>query len=262
MPRLRPPTAGLDAAELPAPLSPRPVDDDGAAQSRPVALPALVNLIVPAGTLLGWSAAPAQAGALGLLDPGDTRAIAQAAARHPRTRWCATLVAPDGTAIAHGCARGQHPHLLDGLEPQPPPGNQEPQPTATRNHSPHRSSTSSSYCTASASPSPRSRGTPATTPRPRSSTPPAAGSATWSAPARRPATPPAARTPAANADLDHTRPWPDGPTSQGNLAPRCRTHHRAKQAPDWQVEQLAPGVTRWTLPSGRAHVTTPTSYDS
>jgi hypothetical protein len=54
----------------------------------------------------------------------------------------------------------------------------------------------------------------------------------------------------------------DGPTSQSNLAPRCRTHHRSKQAPDWQVEQLAPGVTRWTLPSGRSHVTTPTAYDT
>jgi hypothetical protein len=27
-------------------------------------------------------------------------------------------------------------------------------------------------------------------------------------------------------------PVPDGPTSQGNLAPRCRTHHRAKQRPE------------------------------
>ncbi len=72
---------------------------------------------------------------------------------------------------------------------------------------------------------------------------------------------PGCRNSAATADLDHTVPWPDGPTSQANLAPRCRTHHRAKQAPDWTVEQLAPGVTRWTLPSGRAHITTPTRYD-
>ena len=34
------------------------------------------------------------------------------------------------------------------------------------------------------------------------------------------------------------------------------------QAPDWKVEQLAPGVTRWTLPSGRTHITTPTKYDA
>ena len=67
---------------------------------------------------------------------------------------------------------------------------------------------------------------------------------------------------AVQADLDHTVPWPDGPTDQGNLAPRCRTHHRAKQAADWKVEQTEPGVTRWTLPSGRTHVTTPTKYDA
>jgi hypothetical protein len=65
-----------------------------------------------------------------------------------------------------------------------------------------------------------------------------------------------------NTDLDHTTPWPDGPTSQANLAPRCRTHHRAKQALDWKVEQLAPGVARWTLPSGRTHLTTPTTYET
>lgn len=49
---------------------------------------------------------------------------------------------------------------------------------------------------------------------------------------------------------------------QCNRSPRCRTHHRSKQAPDWQVEQLAPGVTRWILPSGRSHITTPTRYDT
>ena len=49
----------------------------------------------------------------GLLDRDDTRAVATAAAAHPRTRWCATLTGPDGTALAHGCARGPRPRLLD-----------------------------------------------------------------------------------------------------------------------------------------------------
>jgi predicted CxxxxCH...CXXCH cytochrome family protein len=71
---------------------------------------------------------------------------------------------------------------------------------------------------------------------------------------------PGCHNPAVTADLDHTVPWPAGPTDQCNLAPRCRTHHRAKQAPDWKVEQIRPGVTRWTLPSGRTHLTTPTKY--
>ncbi len=71
--------------------------------------PALINLLVPAGTLLGWGTAPAQATGWGLLDTGETQALAKAASRHPRTRWCVTVTGADGTAIAHGCAAGQHP---------------------------------------------------------------------------------------------------------------------------------------------------------
>ena len=63
----------------------------------------------------------AQAGAWDLLDRDETRTIVNAAAEHPRTRWCVTLTAPDGTAVAHACARGPRPALLDDLQPQPPP---------------------------------------------------------------------------------------------------------------------------------------------
>ena len=72
---------------------------------------------------------------------------------------------------------------------------------------------------------------------------------------------PGCQAQATSSDLDHTTPWPAGQTDQCNLAPRCRRHHRAKQAPDWKVDQLTPGVARWTLPSGRTHTTTPTAYD-
>jgi len=72
-------------------------------------LPTLTTLIVPAGTLLGWSDAPADAGPWGMLDPGDTRRLVQAASAHPRSRWCVTVTGPDGTAVAHGCARGPPP---------------------------------------------------------------------------------------------------------------------------------------------------------
>jgi hypothetical protein len=33
---------------------------------------------------------------------------------------------------------------------------------------------------------------------------------------------PGCQSQAANADLDHTIPWPDGPTSQATLAPACQ----------------------------------------
>jgi hypothetical protein len=214
------------------------------APAGPAPVPALVNLIVPAETLLGLSTAPAQAGSWGLLDADEIRAVATAAAAHPRTRWCVTLAGPDGTALAHGCARGPRPRLLDQLGPQPPPArltellrrlNLTFTPVArdARDHAPAEDG----YV-----PSRKLRHLVR------------ARSATCDAPG--------CQAQALNADLDHTRPWPAGPTSQSNLAPRCRTHHRAKQAPDWTVEQIAPGVTRWTLPSGRTHVTTPTRYDT
>ncbi|HVT68176.1 MAG TPA: HNH endonuclease signature motif containing protein, partial [Trebonia sp.] len=62
-------------------------------------------------------------------------------------------------------------------------------------------------------------------------------------------------------DLDHTVPYPDGPTCQCNLNPKCRRHHRTKQAPGWTVTQPAPGTVVWTTPSGRSHTTAPTAYD-
>ena len=220
----------------PVPLPARP--------GAPVPLPALVNLLIPAGTLLGWSAAPGQAGTWGLLDAGETRAVVTAAAGHPRTRWCVTLTSPDGTALAHGCARGQHPGLLNGLAPQPPPQQlagllrrlgltltpiaQDP--------CDHASAEDGYVPSRALRHLVRAR------------------TATCDAPG--------CQAQAVNADIDHTVPWPDGPTDQCNLAPRCRTHHRAKQAPDWKVGQSAPGVTIWTLPSGRTHVTAPTTYDT
>jgi Domain of unknown function (DUF222) len=216
--------------------------DEGSGE--PARLPALINLLVPADTLLGWSDAPAQASAWGLLDGAETRAVVRAAAHHPRTRWCVTLTGPDGTALAHACAAGQHRQLLTSLEPQPPPDQLAEllrrlrvifTPVA-------RGSCDHAAAEERYSPSRKLRHLVR------------ARSATCDAPG--------CQAQASSADLDHTIPWPDGPTDQCNLATRCRTHHRAKQAPDWAVEQIAPGVARWTLPSGRTHVTTPTAHDT
>ena len=223
--------------------TPSPGDPPPAPARAPAPVPALINLIVPAGTLLGWSTAPAQAGAWGLLDSDETRTAVSAAAGHPLTRWCVTLTAADGTALAHGCARGQHPRLLDGLEPQPPPG----QLTELL----HRLSPTFTIVAVDTCDHTQAEGQ--YTPSRRLKHLVRSRTATCDAPG--------CQAQAVYADLDHTVPWPDGPSDQCNLAPRCRTHHRAKQAPDWAVEQAAPGVTRWTLPSGRTHTTTATRYD-
>ena len=121
--RITPAPAPAQPAGAPpaSPSSSSSAPPSGPSPSGPSPVPALVNLIVPATTLLGFSAAPAQAGAWGLLDREETQIVTAAAAAHPRTRWCVTLTGPDGIALAHGCARGSRPRLLDDLEPHPPP---------------------------------------------------------------------------------------------------------------------------------------------
>ena len=37
-------------------------------------------------------------------------------------------------------------------------------------------------------------------------------------------------------DLDHTVPWPAGPTTATNLAVLCRRHHRLKHTAGWSVD--------------------------
>ncbi len=73
-------------------------------------------------------------------------------------------------------------------------------------------------------------------------------------------TAPGCNRPAAEADADHTIPWPAGPSCECNLGAPCRYHHRNKQAPGWHLEQPEPGIMRWRNPSGRTHTTYPTKY--
>ena len=220
----------------------------------PAPVPALINLLVPLGTYLGWSTAPAQAGPHGLLDAGETRDITRAAARHPATRWCLTITSPQGTAIAHACAHGQHPWIADlpaddghAAPPAHPPPHAGTQLAALfrRLNLTFRPIADGDCDHATAEnqylPSRALRHLV----RARTAT----------------CTAPGCLAQAVHCDLDHTTPHPAGPTCQCNLAPKCRRHHRCKQAPGWHVDQPAPGIMRWTLPSGRTHTTTPTEYD-
>ncbi|MCZ2858240.1 HNH endonuclease signature motif containing protein [Blastococcus sp. VKM Ac-2987] len=62
-------------------------------------------------------------------------------------------------------------------------------------------------------------------------------------------------------ELDHDRPWPDGPTSAANLAGYCTPHHRGKhQAPGWQHELAADGTLSVTTPTGLLSCTSPPPY--
>ncbi|GAB7069709.1 DUF222 domain-containing protein [Mycobacterium hodleri] len=74
---------------------------------------------------------------------------------------------------------------------------------------------------------------------------------------------PGCRAPATNCDVDHTIPWPCGPTAASNLKCLCRRHHLLKTfwggESGWRDQQLDDGTIVWTAPDGRTHVTTPGS---
>jgi hypothetical protein len=226
-------------------------DSGGVPPGPPAPFPALINLTVPAGTAYGWSSAPGEAGGWGLTDPGDTRRLLQAASAHPRTRWCFTLLGPDGTAVAHGCARGQHPWI-------PPPdsgqrnrdGPDAWQAAALADFLQKLNVTFTPIAKGSCDhANAENRYTPSRKlghlVRARTATCPAPGCGAH----------------AYHNDLDHTVPHPDGPTDECNIAPPCRRHHRVKQAPGWKLEQPEPGVMIWTTPSGRTYTTRPTVYE-
>ena len=221
----------------------------------PTPTPAIINLLVHAGTLFGWDTTPSQAGGWGLLNPAETRDLVGAASRHPQTRWCMTVIGPDGTAAAHGCSPGRHP-----WSPAPPDA-EAPPPQSLRD-GPHARKAEQFFDFMRAlnlSLEPIARGTcdhrhaeEHYTPSRKLQHLVRARSGTCTAPG--------CQAEAVHADLDHTTPYPQGPSDECNLGPKCRTHHRAKQTPGWQVEQPEPGVFRWTLPSGRGHTTRPSIY--
>jgi len=56
-------------------------------------------------------------------------------------------------------------------------------------------------------------------------------------------------------DLDHVIPWPLGPTATDNLAPLCRSHHRAKTFGGWTYRVITPGTYAWRSPHGYTYRT-------
>jgi hypothetical protein len=215
--------------------------------------PANLNLIVPIGTMLGWSTAPAQAGGFGLLDPEETKAFVAAASRHPRTRWSITLIDADGQAIAHGRARGQHPWTPLPSE-SPPPGTSPPNAAQAAQLAKLIRALKITFDPIAQDTCDHSHAEDRYTPSRKLKGLIRARTMTCDAPG--------CNAQALYCDLDHTVAHPDGQTCQCNLGPKCRRHHRAKQAPGWNVEQPQPGVITWTTPSGRTRTTTPTVYDS
>lgn len=66
---------------------------------------------------------------------------------------------------------------------------------------------------------------------------------------------PGCTVPAHRCDLDHTRPWPSGPTAVPNLASVHRRHHNHKTRGTWHAEVAADGAIVWRTMSGRTYFT-------
>jgi len=235
------PASGTGAAATPgtnpaAPLGTSPADTPGtspAAAGWVGGLGGTVNLTMPASAWLGLSDAPGEAGGFGALDAGTCRDLTAALAANPATRWCVTLVRPDGRPIAHGCARAG---------PGPPDNGDPAAWLATVKITPieagvceHRRE-SAGY-------------QPSNTLR-----------HVIKIRSRRCGFP-SCRRPAVGCDDDHTIPYDKGGrTCECNLHPLCRRHHQAKQARGWRLDQPEPGVLIWTLPSGRQYTVTAEPY--
>jgi hypothetical protein len=206
------------------------------ASSGPAAPPGLggsVNLTIPLGSWLGLSDAPGEAAGLGALDADVCRDLAAALAAGSRSRWCLTVTGPDGRALAHGCARaGPGPPAADRMAwlsmiklKRLETGDCSHQRETTAYRVPpvlrHLINIRQRTCSS-----------------------------------------PGCRRPADHTDQDHTIPFgkDGGRTCECNCGPFCRTHHQAKQAPRWHVEQPEPGTIIWTLPSGRRYTAVPDTY--
>jgi hypothetical protein len=201
---------------------------------------------MPLSALAGLGESPGEVVGFGPVDSRDSRELAGLLTRDPATRWCLTVTDHDGTALAHACARrGPAPRELAGGrkpgEPSEPAGLAGPVIHWAAGLLARLQVLESGTCrharqSAGYMPPPRLRHLVMVRQQRCSF--------------------PGCRRPAPRCDLDHTVPFESGgPTCECNLAPLCRRHHRAKQAPGWHLAQGQPGHMTWRLPSGREYIT-------
>jgi len=191
-----------------------------------------VHLTMPLSAFAG-GAQPGEVAGHGPVDAQTSRELAGLLARDPATRWCLTVTGPGGQAVAHACARRG-------------PARGEPVITwaaGLRNRLVVLDTGACEHARQSAGYVPPPRLRHLITIRQRT------------------CAFPGCRRPARQCDLDHTIPFENGGlTCLCNLAPLCRRHHRAKQAPRWHLTQDQPGHMTWQLPSRREYHTTGDTY--
>ena len=71
---------------------------------------------------------------------------------------------------------------------------------------------------------------------------------------------PGCTCPATVVELDHRLPWPNGPTSVGNLQPLCERHHKMKHSDGFRVVREEDGSSTWTSRFGSVFRTPAPEY--
>jgi hypothetical protein len=177
-----------------------------------------VNLTMPLTAWLGESDAPGDVPGLGLLGADTCRELAERVRRGPGARWCVTLTGRDGYAVAHGCG-GAGP----GTPGPDPPGNERAWLAGLTFHRITCGVCEHEHKVPGYRPDSLLRRLVKIR--------------------QRTCAFPGCRRPAVACDDDHTVPYDQGGlTCECNLAPLCRRHHRAKQAPGWHLAQPEPGL--------------------
>jgi hypothetical protein len=228
----------------------------------------LRHLDIPLLTAFGASQRPGEARSLGTLDHSLARKLAEAAARHPGSAFCITIVNGHGHAIGHGCCKpprrtrnGKDPPgtgppeamftLTPGSKPGPPGGlgswlltmpgragqytvDLHPVPTGECGHE---------HETAAHDPGALLRhliqirdgkcGFPVCSRRAKES------------------------------DIEHATPHQQGGRSCGCNCWTCsRSCHQLKQSDGWTVTKPRPGWKQWQTPAGRTYTQEPWRYPS
>lgn len=196
----------------------------GAGSQARAPLGGTINLTMPLSAWLDFGDAPGEVAGYGPADAGTCRDLT--ARTGPGTRWCLTLTGADGRAVAHACASA----------PAPPGAGAITWAVGLRERLQYLEMGTCSHARRTS----RYRPPPNLVHLIRVR--------------QRTCSFPGCRRPARRTDLDHTRPWQQGgDTCECNLAPLCRRHHQAKQAPGWRLTQPKPGEMFWRLPSGRMY---------
>jgi hypothetical protein len=204
-------------------------------------LTGIINLTMPISAHAYLTDRPGEIAGSGPADADTCRDLAHWMARDPATKWCLTLVDPDGRAVAHACAKQAPPTpagppkavdlagrltdwlrrlRLEFLERDPCTHQRETLAYRPTRLLRHLITTRNRTCTE-----------------------------------------PGCTRPAHRCDLDHSVPYAQGGrTCECGLGPLCRHGHQAKQAPGWHLDQPEPGVMIWTMPSGRQYTTRADPY--